>query len=248
MSKPHHILNGDALNEQFPGVLEGERIIMRECLLEGDVAGNSPEELYRTRARYLSSRYEEVTDEWYYKKTVVELDKIRNIIPGTDISLWFEEDLFCQVNLWYVSHLLTQTGNHSAFLVLPDAHCRYNFGAMNQADLIAAFRQRQPLDVTVLSELWTCYQKQDGPGLEAIASRHHHEYPFLRAAVQAHRDRISGDENPGRPIRVLTEIIEELGTTALGPVFKAFHQREPVYGYGDLQIQRMLEELIHPKG
>lgn len=34
-----HILNGDALKSQFPEQILGEKIIARECLVDGSVEG-----------------------------------------------------------------------------------------------------------------------------------------------------------------------------------------------------------------
>ena len=36
-----HILNGDALLDRFPFGIEGEKIIMRECLIDGNIKGDN---------------------------------------------------------------------------------------------------------------------------------------------------------------------------------------------------------------
>ena len=46
--KSYHILNGDALKHQFPSCIKGEKIIMRACLVDGDVVGSTNEALYVT--------------------------------------------------------------------------------------------------------------------------------------------------------------------------------------------------------
>lgn len=40
MTKQYHILNGTALKEQFPKQIPGERIIAKECMVDGSVNGN----------------------------------------------------------------------------------------------------------------------------------------------------------------------------------------------------------------
>jgi len=39
--KQYHILNGDALKEQFPDRIKGKIIIARECLVDGNVTGTA---------------------------------------------------------------------------------------------------------------------------------------------------------------------------------------------------------------
>ena len=36
-----HVLNGDALKEQFPPTITGDIIVIRECLVDGPVTGNN---------------------------------------------------------------------------------------------------------------------------------------------------------------------------------------------------------------
>ncbi len=39
MRKQYHILNGDSLKEQFPENIQGDIIVARECLVDGNVKG-----------------------------------------------------------------------------------------------------------------------------------------------------------------------------------------------------------------
>ncbi|WP_211277476.1 hypothetical protein [Nonlabens spongiae] len=41
MNTHYHILNGDALKEQFPKTIPGKIIVGRECLVDGPVQGDS---------------------------------------------------------------------------------------------------------------------------------------------------------------------------------------------------------------
>ena len=56
----YHILNGDALIDRFSATgLKGKMVVARECLIEGDLTGDKPEEFYQTRANYLAAKYGE---------------------------------------------------------------------------------------------------------------------------------------------------------------------------------------------
>ena len=119
MRKQYQILNGDSLKQQLPKDILGEIIVARECLVDGSVEGNDLDELFRIRSKFLSQNYGG-TEQDYYLKTVSEFQKIEHITPNSDINLWFEEDLFCQVNFWFIIHLLNQSENNNPiFLIQP---------------------------------------------------------------------------------------------------------------------------------
>ena len=69
------------------------------------------------------------------------------------------------------------------------------------------------------------------------------EHEPVKKAIKAHLDRLPKDGNLGLPQETLKGIIAELDTDAFGPVFQAFQQRLPFYGFGDLQVKRMWEAL-----
>ena len=52
----YHVLNGDSLTERFLATgIQGEVVVARECLIEGDLNGDSISEFWLTRANYLSN-------------------------------------------------------------------------------------------------------------------------------------------------------------------------------------------------
>ncbi len=71
------------------------------------------------------------------------------------------------------------------------------------------------------------------------------EYPFILPAVQAHIDRLPKNGNPGRPVRTLIEIMHELQTEEFGPVFREFCRRESIYGFGDLQVKQLFDDIVN---
>jgi len=116
MKKIYHILNGDALLEMFPEDL-GTTIIARECMIDGPTNGKNVKEILNTRAKYLNASFG--TDGGTYEEKVIpefmQLDKIEKF---DEINLWFEDDLFCQLNLWFVCSCLKEfkTSNQAIYL------------------------------------------------------------------------------------------------------------------------------------
>ena len=245
VKKQYHILNGDALREQFPENLTGEVIIARECLVDGDVIGSDLDTLFRTRAQFISNNYDGYSVQDYFKETVPEFLKIQRIPANADINLWFEDDLFCQVNFWFVAHLLSKTaGDNQVFLVRPKAHNQYGFGALSKTELISSYDNRLALvDLNKIASLWTSYQNDDTGELIKRAQELEDIYPFILPAVEAHIERISKDGNMGRPTQALITIIKELKTEEFAPVFREFSLRESIYGFGDLQVKRLFDAI-----
>lgn len=244
MKKQYHVLNGDVLKEMFPENIEGEIIVMRECLIDGDLYGQTQEVFFETRATFLSVNYGgSIRD--YYDKVVEEIDKIRNLPQDSEVNLWFEDDLFCQVNFWFVVHLLFQhRTTNSVYLIRPEKHDQYGFGGLSGAELQMVYKQKIGLkQLESIANLWSLYQKEDAQGLLKAALELETAYPFITAAVKAHIDRIPKGSDEGRPIRSLKAIIKELDTQDFGPIFREFNKQESIYGFGDVQVKRLLDQI-----
>jgi len=245
MKKQYHILNGDALKEQFPKELEGEVIVMRECLVDGDVNGETLTKLFETRAWFISQNYSVYTRKDYFEETVPEINKIDDIQGSGEINLWFEDDLFCQVNFWFVCSLLKdKQQNNKVYLVRPEKHTQYGFGGLNSDDLVDIYKKRALItEINEIAKLWSFYQNNDMKGLLDAGERLKDIYPFIFEAVIAHIDRIPTKNYLGRPTVSLIEIVEELETNEFGPVFQEFCKRESIYGFGDLQVKRLFDKV-----
>ncbi len=151
-----HILNGNSLQEQFPATIVGTRIVFRECLVDGPVQSDSPEEFYEIRSKFISENYDGCSAEEYLKKTVPEIERIRQIPQYSEINLWFEDDLFCQVNLWFVVHLLNKK-IYNIHLVRPLKDMKYGFASYDGDGLISLFEERILVSkISELAKLWIC--------------------------------------------------------------------------------------------
>lgn len=244
----YHILNGDALKSQLEGKIKGQLIVARECLVDGPVASTNLSSFYKERAEFLSIAYGDSDPEKYYEKVVPEFEQLQQIEAGAEVNLWFEEDLFCQVNCWFVLHLLEQKRVDTQLSwVLPTADIRYGFGGMSEVELLNAYENRKALSnnaFTQLSRLWPLYQKNEIEAMLEVVTPLHKDFPFLPTAIKAHRDRLPQKNSLGRPKQALLQIMQELDTREFGPIFQAFHQQESIYGFGDLQVKRLFDELV----
>lgn len=238
----YHILNGDALKSQLPlNHISGQLIVMRECLIEGPVDAPSLSEFYRIRSKFISSTY---GDDSYDSKSISELTKIEEIEKGI-VNLWFEEDLFCQTNLWYVCSRLYQK-KVDVYLIKPEDDLEYGFGGLNESELKALLANRirlTPINVNQLALLWFAYRRNDIERLLKLGVQMHAFFPFIMKAIEAHFERLSKGDAPGKPERIIQEIIDENPSVDFGTVFKHFNRSVPIYGYGDLQVKKIYDKV-----
>ena len=250
MNNIYHILNGDSLKNQFPKSISGELIVARECLVDGNIQGEDINELFLNREKYLES-YSQVPAGTYFESTVPEITKITNIPADSVIYCWFEDDLFCQANFWFVLHLLVEKLSvDEVFLVRPSKGNEYSFGHMNTENLQKAFLQASLLssvELEELSNLWCLYQNENYSDMLTIAENFTKKFNFLVPAIKAQIDRLPDSNGLGRPERSLLAIMKELKTEDFPAVFSVFHQREAIYSFGDLQVKRMFDELLKRK-
>src|SRR5688500_7090840 len=98
----YNILNGDSLAYSFPDTkIEGDVIVVREGLIDGDLSGDNLHDFWQSRAKLIG-----VTESEYHSKVVREFERIRNAPADSEFNLWFEYDLFCQVNMWFVISII----------------------------------------------------------------------------------------------------------------------------------------------
>ena len=247
MQKEVHFLNGDALSEQFPKGIRGEKLICRECLVEGPVKEKKLADFFLQRATYLDKHYGESNFKVYHAKVVAQFQQLQAAAAaGHCINLWFEDDLFCQVNLWFTLSLLHKIeGKREIYLVRPARYTPYSFGGLNTEELIVCYSERIPItELSPWKALWEAYRLTEPEQLTKVATGLKQRYSFVSRAVAAHLDRFPTSTQEGRPKERLKAIVKELDSTQFGPVFQLFCQTEAIYGFGDVYVKRIFDEVL----
>jgi hypothetical protein len=241
----YHILNGDALLEQFPPSVLGDKIVLRECLMDGPVQSDSLDELYEIRAAFLDDLIEDFNPNDYRKDAVSEFERIQSVSAGSTVYLWFEDDLFCQVNLWFACYLLyNHTEQLKVYLIRPKILTKFGFAAYDSAGLVKLFEEQTEFPcLETCAKLWSAYANNDLKRLQDIAATVSERFSFIKTAVKLHLDRLPNEDENGRPVDVLKAILEEVGDKDFSLIFKRFSEELYVYGYGDLQVKRMIKSI-----
>lgn len=242
MENQIHILNGDALKEILPESLSGQKLVMRECLCTGNVSGNTKELFYKNRSSYISSFYSCSKDD-YFSKSVKVFEEIENISKNSFINLWFEDDVFCQVNFWYTISLLEENYDSCTFyLIRPKLGCEYSFTSMNKEELLDAFTNKISLfklELEEISKLWFFFKNEDLKNLKETAIDLEDRFPFIMKAIEA----IIDDKIDNRVLNSIKETVLKKGNKDFNEIFKEFQKSEAIYGYGDLQVKTIVESL-----
>lgn len=243
----YHILNGDALKEQLPKTLVGEIIVMREALIEGPLACSYLNEFWKHRSDFMAETYGISHDE-YQAKSIDEISKIAQIDTASEINLWFENDLFCQANMWFViGEMLKPIRNRSTiYWVRPLTESWTGFGGMNEQELAQAYTLRTKLtkhDINLLDKLWQCYSSENMIELSRLAQALPISLMSIKPSIEAQCQR-SNPNGLSRPQQSILDIAKAEKNTDFGRIFRVFCETEGVYGFGDMQVRRLYEELV----
>ncbi len=245
----YHILNGDSLAYSFPDAkMEGEVVVMREALIDGELSGDSLHDFWQSRARFLG-----ITGIQYYNSVVKELEKIMNAPDSSEFNLWFEYDLFCQVNMWFILSIINSLPiKKKVFAVytsyLDEASKQFwnGFGRANSDDLNVCYANRISLreaDLNFGQKLWEAYKEGNLEELTNLSNHSSPAFPYLQEVVKAHVDRFPKDGSKGRPEKLIEDITKNISTD-FHQVFKEFWNRESIYGFGDSQLKILYDKVM----
>ncbi|MEI9919844.1 MAG: DUF1835 domain-containing protein [Bacteroidota bacterium] len=240
----YHILTGDALAGTFRRTsINGTAIICRECFIDGPVSDNEPGVFWKKRSEFVVDAFNADPDE-YYSNVKSEFDKIDKITNQDEVNLWFENDLFCQANMWFTISLLNKRGLTNVYRVSPlirNSNKWEGFGRHTSTDLQLCYEKRQPFakgDFRLGENLWDAYRNADVVALAFFSKSLSPCFPSLDEVCKAEMER----KRSSRPRKVLEDLLAQ-GYTDFSEIFTQFNRTEGIYGYGDSQVGNMLKEI-----
>jgi hypothetical protein len=226
--------------------------IWADALHEGPVpAGLSDEQLLETRARYLAGP--DLAD---YESAVAELTRWRAAIDNRDaydeLILWYEHDLFDQLNL---IQILSRIGPTRAPRKLVSLICigafpgRQDFkglGELTPEEIASLTDTRRPVSdqqFVLASRAWDAFRAPDPQSLEVLLRGDTSALEFLGAALRRHlEDFPSSIDGLSRTERRLMEIAHP-GSVDVWAAFPRMHDLEDAFYIADLSFWRIVEGL-----
>lgn len=248
-----HILNGDATRSIFQDSgIEGDVIVWREMLCEGRTpATRDMSRFFEERAAYLQQAYG-IDSAAYLSEAAHDKQILQKAASYNEIVLWFEFDLFCQVNLVFVLYYLSQLSVKlpPVSIVQLDHHPEVpNFRGLGMLQshhlppLFAARTYIQQEDWDLAREVWEAYSTGDPLALETLSHRPGRHLPYLGKALQAHLRRLPNVSNGLNAVEHFFLDRLALGKLRERDLYYQFWDELKIYGFGDFQLDVYTQRL-----
>ena len=178
-----------------------------------------------------------------FKKELLKLDSInRDAVTW----LWFDHDLFCQVNLWWVAYkLIGRKYSGKAHLCLPSTASEviWQGFATYDASQLSSFQTNAtllaPRELRCLSKCWTAYTRKDYHRLRILLKEITPFFPFAIEHVDGLELLDAFNAKVG-PIYMWLQAHKEQNFLSL---YHKFYENFGYLGLGDSQVKRMLKNV-----
>ena len=253
MSSQLHITNGDSFTQRLEKLqLKGEIITWREMLCEGKTETNvGSESFWKTRFDFLHKNYK-VSKSWFVEKTLKEYRSLCNHKQQDQIILWFEYDLFCQVNMLAVLSWLKTYRRHAEISLVcsgkeDESDKLYGLSELTDQQLLSLYENKKVLsqsDIEYADYVWQLYCSDNPIRLENLTDFDNYQFNYLGEAIQAHLKRFPSIKNGLNAIenRVL-EVATEKRPKSKKALLSNILQNQGFYGFGDSQYERVITNL-----
>jgi hypothetical protein len=248
-----HITNGDNFTQKLQSLnVKGDIITWREMLCEGKTETNvGSESFWKTRFDFLHKNYN-VSKSWFVEKTLKEYRSLCNHKQQDQIILWFEYDLFCQINLLAVISWLKTHRRHAEISLIcsgneDDTGRLYGLSELSDEQLMTRYRNRTILtqdDIEYADYVWQLYCSDNPIRLENLTDFENYQFDYLSEALVAHLKRFPSIKNGLNELenRLLELSVLDKPKTKkalLGSILK----NQGRYGFSDNQYERILGSL-----
>ncbi len=249
-----HILNGDAVVETFKLTFpEQNYAVWREIHCQGPTVYEiNSMDFINTRKKFLKD-FLDISYNFYEEKTDSQLKKIRDHVHE-EITIWFEYDLFCQVNMMAAINLIVQLNPDCKIFLITvgkslDQPDWITLGHLKPAEWIALYQSRKIMDkkaIDFMKSAWKIYCSDDHREFDSLMTECPPVFKYFPQAIENHYRRFASKADGLTDIqRFIFERLDPLlfleEETFVKELMVTFHY----YGYGDLQYKAILRSLNH---
>lgn len=255
MNKTIHVLNGDAIVPIFNNAeIKGDRVIWREMLCDGPLDSTvASDEFWKKRYAFFEEKYE-IQKLDYFDKTIKELLKVEDLANYDELVMWFEYDLFCQVNLMALCSFLLQNYRKDVLYYLvcvgkvkgkESFQSLSDFSAKEYQTLYTNKIKITRSNLLFMDQCWKLYVNNNYDALKDFNFNKYSKFRYLQGAINQHLKRFPNKKGIHEIEETLLKLINEKPYTATEIVAKMLEWQKlnTVYGFGDLQYFTYLKEL-----
>lgn len=239
------ITNGDAAGERIRDArINGQILCWRDILHEGPVpVTKTLEELSAIRVEYLASGSWGDPKE-IYDAFMVRDQMMRNLLSYSEIVLWFEHDLYDQLQLLQILDFLA--GEHELHNRISLIQAGSFIGQETPSRLRMHLKLKRPISEMQFHLAQAAWNAFRAPAPIEWATLLHYDtsaLPFLRHAILRHMEEMpSADNGLTRTERFILDRIYEGHQTPLA-IFQLFGEDEEAPFMGDWSFWRILDGL-----
>ena len=247
-----HITNGDDLTEKLQQLkIPGDVIVWREMLCEGPTlqeVGN--EKFLEIRKKFLWENYK-IPEQDYKEKFISELDKLAAINGYDEVILWFEFDLFSHMNMLAVISFLKQNRKNNPLYLVCSGRLKGDQELAPLSELSVNQLQKHydckisltDDDVQMATLIWDLYCSQNPIRLKSKIKKTTN-FEYLSSCIRAHIERFPNAKSGLNSLEInVLKLIQKHQITSLHHLLGYALQYQGYYGYGDIQMQRVLQKL-----
>ena len=252
MTRFLHVANGTSTTATIHAAgLPGRSSIWADAMHDGPVPGGlSDDALVEVRARHIAGPGVSPGD------VAAELKRWRSAIvagdPFDELVLWYEHDLFDQLNLIQLLSWLAELpgGPPSTTLIcintFPGRLRFKGLGELTPPDLASLFDTRQPVTAShyaLAQSAWLAFRSSDPRAIEQLLDGNTAALSFLAAALRRHLEEFPwvGD-GLSRTERRMLELLAP-APARLGAVFPRMHDLETAFYIADLSFLEVASAL-----
>jgi hypothetical protein len=226
-----------------------------EMLCEGPICTNfGSDDFWKLRYSYFESELG-VPKLGYYDKTIKEIVQLEDLSSFTEVVLWFEFDLFCQVNLMALcSYLLESFRKDITYKLVCTGLVKGKERLQSLSDFnLNKFEGLYESSIKITKnnlefskECWNVYVENDFQKLQAFDfNKQRGKFQYFQKAIDQHLLRFQDKNGLNQIQHKILEIInsEPLTSTKIVKNLLIWQANETVYGFGDLQYFQYLKKL-----
>lgn len=237
-------------NLKFPGSF----ITWREMLCEGKTTSDiGSESFWKNRFEFFKLTYQ-ISKQQFIDYTLKEYRNLCKEKEQDEIILWFEHDLYCQINmLAVISWLKRYRKGYQISLVCPnktkDSKRKLGLSQLNVKEIEQHYKRRIELnqtDIEYADYIWQLYCSSSPLRLETVYKFNPIPSPFkyLDTAIEKHLQRFPSIENGLNKIEnTIIKTAENQKLTSKNKLISKLIKNEEAYGFGDLQYEQHIKSL-----
>ena len=223
--------------------IPGDKISVDDMLMEGPLPDCLQDEsAWRKRAAWLQKRFG-ISETEYLQRAQEREQTLARSFTESEVILWYENDVFCQINFLYILQRLAELDltRTQLYEVCPDED---RLGLLNAEHLEKLFDQRVKVSSEKLILARDAWKAICGGG--DILQNDFSAWPKLRSGLELY---LEYQTHPQRLQTVVMNALDE-GKSTFGEVFVVVNNSAATkdYGLGDLQLARLImdwrEEIV----